>query len=233
MMNHSYQNYRTDEIQSVIHAAGFAPLDVLLVGATGVGKSSTLNALFGSEISTVGHGCDPETMLVNAHLFSDVLRFWDSPGLGDGRIADSEHAQKIINTLCKTYAHQDGTWGFIDLVFVILDGSSRDMGTTYRLLENVILKSIAPERVLVAINQADMAMAGRHWNHAARQPEPKLQDFLEAKSESVQARLLEATGLRIPKPVYYSAQENYNLNAVIDLIIQQIPRKKRTLENGQ
>lgn len=79
--------------------------------------------------------------------------------------------------------------------------------------------------------QSDMAMAGRHWNHAARQPEPKLQDFLEAKSESVQARLLEATGLRIPKPVYYSAQENYNLNAVLDLIIQQLPRKKRMLEN--
>lgn len=229
MMNHSYQDYRTDEIQSVILAAGFYPLDVLLVGATGVGKSSTLNVLFGSEISTVGHGSDPETMLVNAHLFSNVLRFWDSPGLGDGRTADDEHAQKITQALRKTY----GTHGFIDLVLVILDGSSRDMGTTYRLLENVILKSIAPERVLVAINQADMAMAGRHWNHAARQPEPKLQDFLEAKSESVQARLLEATGLRIPKPVYYSARENYNLNAVIDLIIQQLPRTKRTLENGR
>ncbi len=37
------------------------PLDILLVGATGVGKSSTINALFGNKIAKVGEGCDPET----------------------------------------------------------------------------------------------------------------------------------------------------------------------------
>lgn len=35
------------------------------------------------------------------------------------------------------------------------------MGTTYRLLNEVIVPNFQKERILVAINQADMAMKGR------------------------------------------------------------------------
>ena len=143
------KNYRTEVISRAIHQAGFYPLDVLLVGATGVGKSSTLNALFGEEVAKQGDGVEPETMLVNHYRLNDVLRFWDSPGLGDGLEADEKHSRKLIKTLNKTYTHKDGTWGFIDLVMVILDASSRDLGTTYQLLERVIIKNIQPERIMV------------------------------------------------------------------------------------
>ena len=68
------QTYKTTEIETKIRAAGFVPLDILLVGATGVGKSSTLNALFGSEIAKVGTGADPETQLVESYrLMSSVF----------------------------------------------------------------------------------------------------------------------------------------------------------------
>lgn len=46
--------YRISEIGQKVAAAGFRPLDVLLVGATGVGKSSTLNALFGEQKGRIG-----------------------------------------------------------------------------------------------------------------------------------------------------------------------------------
>ena len=60
---------------------------------------------------------------------------------------------------------------------VLLDGSSRDLGTTFQLLESVVLKSIKPKRVIVAINQADMAMKGRYWNAPQNKPELALIDF--------------------------------------------------------
>lgn len=122
--------YKVNEIKTKIHAAGFFPLDVLLVGATGVGKSSTLNALFGNNIAKVGTGVDPETQLVQSYQLNDVIRFWDNAGLGDGLAEDKQHIRNLTDILCKTYTHEDGTWGFIDLVLVILDGSSRDLGTT-------------------------------------------------------------------------------------------------------
>ncbi|MBR3735698.1 MAG: hypothetical protein IKN07_07435 [Lachnospiraceae bacterium] len=39
-------------------------VNILVVGATGVGKSSTINALFNMEIAKVGIGVDPETSLM-------------------------------------------------------------------------------------------------------------------------------------------------------------------------
>ena len=224
------KNYRVQIIESKIRSAGFRPLDILLVGATGVGKSSTLNALFGRKIAKVGEGVDPETMQVGHYELNDSLRIWDSPGLGDGVASDKIHAKTITDNLCQTYTHDDGQWGFIDLVLVILDGSSRDMGTSYRLLEQVILKNIQPERVIVGINKADMAMSGRSWNRTTNKPEEKLLHFLKDKAASTQNRLYEATSLKIKKPVYYSADKGYNLNALMDSIIVHIPNEKRRLE---
>lgn len=162
-------------------------------------------------------------------MLNDVLRFWDSAGLGDGKEADRAHRQKLIDVLSKTYTHSDGQWGWIDLVFVILDGSSRDLGTAYDLLRDVILKMIDPDRVVVAINQADMAMKGRYWDKVLHQPQPALQQFLDEKAESVQKRILEATGLQISRSVYYSAYENYHLEEIMDAVINHIPVCRRKM----
>lgn len=221
------KNYRTQTIDEKIHAAGFTPLDVLLVGATGVGKSSTLNALFGERIAVVGEGVDPETMQISHYKINEVLRIWDSPGLGDGVAEDKRHEATIKDSLCKNYTHDEAEWGFIDLVIVILDGSSRDMGTTYHLLEQVILRNIAPERVIIAINKADMAMSGRSWDKFANKPQEKLLKFLESKAISVANRLSESTYLEIKKPVYFSAEKKYNLGCLMDSIIDHIPTQKR------
>ena len=224
------KNYRHDDIQSHIRRNGLLfPLDVLLVGATGTGKSSTLNALFNSTIAKVGEGVDPETQEISAHKLHDYLRFHDSAGLGDGKQNDLYHAKNITSELLSTCGENIDDNGFIDLVMVLLDGSSRDLGTTFQLLESVILKSIEPNRVIVAINQADMAMKGRYWDASQNKPEPTLIDFLEEKALSVKQRINESTGLSINKPVYYSAKNRYNVDKLLDHIIQHFPTKRRLL----
>ncbi len=110
--------------------------------------------------------------------------------------------------LYKTYKNNGNTYGFIDLVLVIIEGSNRDMGTTYKLLNDIIIPNFQKERILVAINQADVAMKGRYWGYENNQPEPKLKNFLEDKAISIQKRVKEATGVEIIKPVYYSAEYN-------------------------
>ena len=56
--------YRLNDIENNLRIMRCRPLDILVVGGTGTGKSSTLNAMFETEISRVGRGCDPETMQI-------------------------------------------------------------------------------------------------------------------------------------------------------------------------
>lgn len=222
------QNYRFDEIQMKMNNSGLLrPLDVLLVGGTGTGKSTTLNALFGTAVAKVGTGVDPETQNISSHQLHDFLRFHDSAGLGDGKATDHNHAKNITGKLLETITVDGQSNGFIDLTLVLLDAGSRDLGTAFRLLEMVVLEAIEPERVIVAINQADMAMKGRHWDSALKKPEYPLVEFLEAQARSVQQRIKESTGLTISKPIHYSAQFGYNINVLVDHIIHHLPKSRR------
>jgi predicted GTPase len=224
------KNYRIAEITAKLDKAQFYPLDVMISGVTGAGKSSTLNALFQQEIARVGMGVDPETMSVNAYFMNERIRLWDTPGLGDGIEQDKRHGKQIIDLLAKTYHLNNMNFGFIDLALIVLDGGGRDMGTTYELLNQLILPNISPDRVMVVINQADVAMKGRHWNTEHNQPEALLRDFLSEKAQSIQMRVKEATGLQIMRPVFYSAQNHYNIRSFYDFIIDHIPTERRCMD---
>ena len=220
-----YQHYRHEELGRKSTELGII-FDVMVTGVTGAGKSTTLNTIFQKEVAKVGRGVDPETMNLNSYRLNDSFRLWDTPGLGDGKQNDKEHCKSLINLLYKEYGEKHG---FIDLVLVILDGSNRDMGTTYKLLNEVVVPNFQKDRVLIAINQADIAMKGHHWNHRDNKPDDVLIEFLENKSTSIQGRVFEATGIKIKKPVYYSAEYNYNINELLDLLINNMPKERRKL----
>ncbi len=212
-----------------LQIARFRPLDVMVTGVTGAGKSTTLNAFFQKTVAKVGDGVDPETMELGAYRLNDVLRLWDTPGLGDGIGRDAEHKRKLTSLLNKTYVLDGHSYGFIDLALVVLDASSRDMGTTYHLLNDVIVPNIQRERIMVVINQADFAMKGRHWQQETSRPDGMLMEYLEEQAASVQRRVHEATGVTIRRPVFYSAAYGFGVREVFDLIIDQMPLERRPL----
>lgn len=205
---------------------------VLVTGATGCGKSSTINALFDREVAKVGQSSNPETMEITRYNFDSVILF-DSPGLGDGYEADLRHAKNITNKLLEKKSDGDL---LIDLVLVILDGSSRDLGTSYELINKVIIPNLGDDksRLLIAINQADVAMKGRHWNFDTNQPEPELIKFLNEKVESTQKRIYEATKVLV-EPIYYAAgykdgdeqQYPWNLSKLLAHILRHTKKEKR------
>lgn len=211
-------------------------INLMITGATGCGKSSTINALFDTEVAKVGVGVDPETMEITRYDFDNLI-LWDSPGLGDGKEADTRHAKNIINKLHERDKNGDL---LIDLVLVILDGSTRDLGTSYELINSVIIPNLGEHkenRILVAINQADVAMKGRYWNYEENKPEPQLTQFLEEKVISVKKRIKEGTGVDVD-PIYYCAgfkepgqkqSRPYNLSKLLSYIVHYTPTEKRLL----
>lgn len=208
-------------------------VNLMITGATGCGKSSTINAMFNMDVAKVGVGVDPETMDIQQYELGNLI-LWDSPGLGDGKEKDIQHSKGIISKL--NALDNDGN-PLIDLVLIILDGGSRDLGTSYELINSVIIPNLgenAKDRILIAINQADVAMKGRYWSFESNKPEPKLVEFLDEKVKSVKNRVKEATGINI-EPIYYSAgfkdegeaQRPYNLSKLLYFIVKNTPTDKR------
>lgn len=228
-MEINWSEYRTTDIEIKLRKARFRPLDVMVTGVTGAGKSTTLNSLFQRTIASVGDGVDPETMELDAYQLNDIFRLWDTPGLGDGVEIDKIHQRKLVDLLYKTYTLDDNTYGFIDMALIIIEGANRDMGTTYTLLNEVIVPNIQSDRIFIAINQADVAMKGRHWDKINNKPDEKLKKFLDEQAYSIKNRIKEATGVDVRKPVYYSAEYNYNIKELFDLIIDNMPLERRKL----
>lgn len=226
-MNIKFDTYRTTDINNNLYRIGIRPLDVMVTGVTGAGKSTTLNAFFQKTVAKVGDGVDPETMELDAYALNDYFRVWDTPGLGDGVKMDKIHKKKLVDLLYKTYSKDNQIYGFIDMALVIIEGSTRDMGSTYTLLNEVIVPNIQKDRILVVINQADIAMKGYYWNSITKSPDPQLISFLNEKAISIKERVKEATGVDIITPVYYSAEYGWNVKAVFDFIINNMPTEKR------
>lgn len=209
-------------------------VNILITGATGSGKSSTINALFNSDKAKVGQGVNPETMDIKKFEFNNIV-LYDTPGLGDGKEADIRHSKNIID---KLYEKDSNDNMLIDLVLVILDGSSRDLGTSFELINQVIIPNLGEDkaRLLIAINQADMAMKGRFWDSKKNCPEPELVKFLEEKVISTQRRIKEATGVDV-EPIYYCAgykdgseeQNPYNLSKLLLYILRHTKEDKRAV----
>jgi predicted GTPase len=165
------------------------------------------------------------------------LILWDSPGLGDGKKEDELHKLKIKHKL--TEKTDDGSY-LIDLVLVILDASTRDLGTSYDLINNAVIPYLGntpSSRIIVAINQADRAMKGTQgWNYEAHCPTPIGEDFLEKKVFSISKRIKESTNVDIT-PIYYSAgykdeleyHPPYNLLKLLYLVIEASPEEKRAV----
>lgn len=231
--------------------------NIMLVGATGCGKSSTINALFACgeeeemlseddlsaetvkksrfiEVAKVGSKADPETKDIERYKIGNLI-LWDTPGLGDGTEIDEHHKEGIRALLREKDA--DGN-AMIDLVLVVLDGSSRDLGTSYKILNEVIIPELhgENERILVALNQADVAMKnGRHWDYEKNEPDETLLRFLNEKVASIKTRIKEDSNLDI-EPVYYCAgytEESgdvvhpYNLSKLLYYIMNAMPAHKR------
>ena len=227
------ENIPKEVLQAALNKMRNAKVNILVVGGTGVGKSSTINALFDMDIAKVGQGSTPETTEIRCFAL-DNLVIWDTPGLGDSTKNDQNYKRLISQKLKEK--DKNGEL-LIDLVLLILDGASRDYGSAYTLIREVIIPNLGKDsndRLLIAINQADVAMKGKHWDHENNEPKEKLIDFLEEKVKSTQKRIYDDTGIKV-EVIYYSAgfkdedeqQNPYNLAKLMDYIFRYIPSKKR------
>ncbi|QYJ77925.1 GTPase [Shewanella acanthi] len=103
------------------------PIKFLLVGRTGVGKSSTINSLLGTELAPVGK-FNPTTMDITSYSYThdDIdYQIYDTPGLCDD-LPEQGNNDKYLKKISDTVKKIDLLWFVTELSATRLSGAERE-----------------------------------------------------------------------------------------------------------
>ncbi len=185
-------------------------------GKTGVGKSSLCNALFGCDICAVSdvESCTrkPQEVLL-PHGKTQGVTLIDIPGVGETHDRDEEYA-RLYQTLLPE----------LDCIFWLLKADDRAYTTDELFYKNVVKPHLDQGKPLIfVINQADRIHPFHEWQEAKCQPGPTQQQHLKAKIQVV----AQSFGYPEDRIIAVSANEKYQLTALVDLMIDVLPSEKR------
>ncbi len=174
-----------------------------LMGKTGAGKSSLINALFQSQLSPVSNvsGCTRQAQRFSMSMNNHTLTFVDLPGVGESLERDKEYHQLYRNLLPE-----------LDLIIWVLKADDRAWSSDeqcYRFLTEQC--GYQPSRFLFVLNQADKIEPCRQWDEPNHQPSPEQAASLELKQQAV------ITAFKPHHPVMMvSAAEGYQLTELAE-----------------
>jgi predicted GTPase len=174
-------------------------LTICAAGGSGAGKSSTLDALFGTRFTAVAGD------LTTVDL--PGVRLLDTPGLGEDRRRDQVALAAVAGRLPDC-----------DVVLWLLTCRNRALSADLAYLEAL---AVPTDRLIFGVNQVDLAEPA-DWNAALGLPsEAQEQNILELL-EDRRARL--ATCLGVARPVIgYSATRRFRLQELFSQLVAASP----------
>ena len=195
------------------------------IGETGVGKSSTLNALFNAGFD-VSHteACTQEARGVEISLsevegVNGALVAYDIPGLGESQLKQREHIalyEKVLKD--------------VDVALWILDAQNRAIASVQQYLERE-LREIHPkllERMVIALNKVELVYPGeKAWHPLANLPSEEQEENIKGRIRDVKRKIHEVLPNWEGKIIGYSAHKRYNLPHLFDAMMDAVPNKRR------
>lgn len=210
-------------------------INILIIGASGAGKSETINALLKdagihNQKALANSGSDSVTTEINSYKIGNCTVF-DTPGLGDLPEKDEQHIKKIISKI-----HEQDVQGnrLINLVIVILSANNlRNLKSEYTLINDVLIPNMADaEKLIIAINKIDLFDDCHFWNLKNNQPTSQLKNTIEIELQKIRIKIKEATNIETT-PIYYSAgrrernKKPWNLIKLYDEMNKKISSQKK------
>ncbi|OJJ17398.1 hypothetical protein BI308_22835 [Roseofilum reptotaenium AO1-A] len=195
------------------------------IGECGVGKSSTLNALFnaGFEVSHT-EACTQQVRGIEVS-FDEVegangaLVAYDMPGLGESQLKQREHIQLYERVL------KD-----VDVALWILDAQNRAIASVQRYLETE-LQTIDPrllDRMVIALNKIELVYPGESaWHPLANLPSEEQEANIKGRIRDVKRKIHEVLPGWKGKVIGYSAHKRYNLPHLFDAMMDAVPNKRK------
>lgn len=202
------------------------PFRVAVIGQSGVGKSTTLNAVFGLKeyTSDIAEGTTNIVEKIFPMRNGFNLSIFDMPGLGCDYKMDKEYENMYAKVLPNC-----------DVIVYIISASSKDFGEDCRILKEVVLpicneKSIR-DNLIIAINKIDTIgemsdpnNPSYRWDITNNEPTEDLKRLMKGKLMDISAKLIgeglvgSFDSISHEQVVFYSAIYNYNLGSFLAAI---------------
>lgn len=197
------------------------PFRVAIIGQSGVGKSSTLNAVFGLDLPTSDIEEGTTEIIEKIFPMRDGfnLSIYDMPGLLQSRKKDKEYVEMYREILPKC-----------DVIVYIIKANTRNIGDDCRILKDIVLpicnESSVKDNLIIAVNKVDIIGESFDsddpdlmWDPITNVPSKKMHECILKKRMDIFEKLISENLVLLNNPaaikpeqvVFYSAVWGYNL----------------------
>lgn len=190
----------------------YKPPIIALIGISGVGKSSTINSLFGTNLE-ISHfkACTQKENEIKVTGRNGDLIIYDMPGLGEDIDQDEIHKKTYEKVLPNC-----------DVVLWILAAKNRGAIT----FEQMILRDFIGvasigilDRLVIGVNQVDL-IDPNDWNTIGNFPSDEQEKNIKRRLADIKIKLGKVVpNLSSDRILYYSATKRYRLEDLFEAMI--------------
>lgn len=198
------------------------PPTVAVIGLSGVGKSSAINAMFGTALktsATVRGTTQFETVRARLTIQRGegaggvgYLRVYDAPGLGEDRRMDPSYLRMYEEYLPRC-----------DIALWIVAARNRALALDQAYLER--LAPLLSDKVVFGLSQVDL-VDPNDWDRSRNMPSPAQNAHIDEIVEDRSHRLGEAFGRKV-ECLAFSAAHYYRLMELYQHIVSGAPKDRR------
>ena len=188
------------------------PPKVAIIGKTGVGKSTTINALFNLN-EKVSHDetgtLEPNRKIVELPQ-GGKLAIIDMPGMGEDIEQDKKWAEIYRKTLPTA-----------DIVLYVIQANQKALREDQIILRDIVQNVMGnlKGRLVVGLNQVDKIGPGV-WNTKFNYPSKEQDENIQRRCEAIKKELSSVLSIKVEQVEYYSAEKRYRLYNLLSTIIK-------------
>lgn len=219
-MSHDREPREEDIRRVILEKFHAAPPTIVMVGVSGVGKSTTLNRMFKTNMKvshTTAGTLEFQANEVELTPTSGAakgepvgLRVIDAPGLGEDLRRDPDYLRMYDRHL------PDG-----DIILWVVSARNRALA-----LDQTYLRRFEPfaDRIVVGLSQVDL-IEPMDWPEGSPIPSPTQRTRLDEIVADRTEKLAHAAGRPLPV-IPYSAKYGFNLETLFAALIDRCPEEK-------